>query len=42
MLGGAKGSRTPHLLDANQMLYQMSYGPNYGDALLHTVSLFIL
>ena len=25
--GGAKGSRTPDLLPARQLLYQLSYGP---------------
>jgi hypothetical protein len=30
--GGAKGSRTPDLLNAIQALYQLSYGPNTGNA----------
>ena len=28
--GGAKGSRTPDLLNAIQALYQLSYGPTGG------------
>src|SRR6266487_1773296 len=27
--GGAKGTRTPGLLDANQTLFQLSYSPGY-------------
>ena len=27
VIGGAKGSRTPDLLNAIQALYQLSYGP---------------
>ncbi len=30
MIGGAKGSRTPDLLNAIQALYQLSYGPTGG------------
>src|SRR5947209_8497052 len=31
-VGGAKGSRTPDLLNAIQALSQLSYGPNLGPA----------
>ena len=30
IFGGAKGSRTPDLLNAIQALYQLSYGPTGG------------